>query len=72
MKLECGAKSMRVELKMDESFEGIFYTRGSYKSGVLPCFLDATGQTDLALDIPFDDCKTEIQEGKGQTNTVRD
>ena len=32
VKLTCGKKRMVVEVKMDEDFDGIIYTRGSFMS----------------------------------------
>ena len=32
VELSCGRKSMVVEVKMDEDFDGVIYTRGSFMS----------------------------------------
>ena len=62
---------MVVEILMEEPFEGIFYTRGSYKSAKPPCYFDATGDTSATLEIPLDACKNK-RDGKGAaaSNTV--
>ena len=62
---------MIVEVLMEEPFEGIFYTRGSYKSGKPPCYFDATGDESAKLEIPLDKCKNKRdKEGSGVSNTV--
>ena len=53
---------MIVEILMEEPFEGIFYTRGSYKSAKPPCYFDATGDASATLEIPLDGCKNKRDE----------
>ncbi len=68
--LNCHDESMEVIVHMDEKFDGIFYTRGSYQMGKLPCFFDATGNTEISLNIPYDDCKTVKKDDGSYVNTV--
>jgi len=56
IELTCGKKNMVVEVKMEEDFDGVIYTRGSFVSKQKSCFLDADGGTDHKLRIPFDQC----------------
>jgi hypothetical protein len=62
---------MEVEILMEDSFDGIFYTRGSYKSAKLPCYFDATGDKVAKLQMPLDGCKNKRNEETGEAkNTV--
>lgn len=71
VKLQCTESKMIVEVLMEAAFEGIFYTRGSYKSAKPPCYFDATGDTSAKLEIPLDKCKNKKEEkGGGVSNTV--
>ncbi|TRY71192.1 hypothetical protein TCAL_02803 [Tigriopus californicus] len=60
--LECLVDSMRVKLELSEEFEGIFYTRGSYKMGQLPCFNDVESGTMAELTIPYEGCETKSKD----------
>lgn len=67
--LECLSDSMRVKIELSEDFDGIFYTRGSYKMGKLPCFNDVESGTVAELTIPFESCETKRNEDT-YTNVV--
>merc|ERR1712242_263243 len=43
VELSCGKKSMVVEVTMEEDFDGVIYTRGSFMTKSKSCFLDADG-----------------------------
>merc|ERR1719189_1198482 len=47
---------MVVEVLMEEDFDGVIYTRGSFMSKPKDCYYDAEGGTDHKLKIPFDKC----------------
>ena len=47
---------MAFVVTMDEDFDGVIYTRGSFHRKDSNCFLDAKGGVDFALKIPYDDC----------------
>merc|ERR1719500_1034276 len=47
---------MVVEVNMEEDFDGIIYTRGSFMSKPKGCFYDAEEGTSHTLKIPFDKC----------------
>ncbi|XP_076756529.1 uncharacterized protein LOC143426779 [Xylocopa sonorina] len=57
--LYCEATEMVVNLQMPEDFSGVIYTRGSFYSRQLPCFLDPVRGKSFTLNIPFDQCGTE-------------
>merc|ERR1719150_2247435 len=64
VQLSCGKKRMVVEVKMDDDFDGIIYTRGSFMSKPKECFYDAEGGTEHTLKIPYDKCGlTEESDG---------
>ena len=62
VKLTCGKKRMVVEVNMEEDFEGIIYTRGSFMSKPKGCFYDAEEGTGHTLKIPFDKCDIKEDE----------
>ena len=62
VKLTCGKKRMVVEVNMEEDFEGIIYTRGSFMSKPKGCFYDAEEGTSHTLKIPFDKCDMKEDE----------
>ncbi len=63
---------MEVSILMEDPFEGIFYTRGSYKSAKPPCYFDATGDRLASLKIPLEGkCKNKKDAETGEVkNTV--
>merc|ERR1711936_460775 len=69
VKLSCGKKRMVVEVKMEEDFDGIIYTRGSFMSKPKDCYYDADGGTDHTLKIPFDKCGIK-EDGEGFLSQV--
>ena len=62
VKLTCGKKRMVVEVNMEEDFEGIIYTRGSFMSKPKGCFYDAEEGTSHTLKIPYDKCDVKEDE----------
>ncbi len=63
---------MTVKIKLEENgFEGVVYTRGSYKMGKAPCFYDAQGSKDELLELSwtFNQCKTKKEEST-YTNVI--
>ena len=62
VKLTCGKKRMVVEVNMEEDFDGIIYTRGSFMSKPKGCFYDAEEGTSHTLKIPFDKCDIKEDE----------
>ena len=67
--LDCLEKHFQVTLELEEPFDGVFYTRGSYKQGKPPCYFHGDGSTLANLKIPYDGCKTVKKDGN-YTNTV--
>ena len=52
--LDCLENHFQVTLELEEPFDGVFYTRGSYKQGKPPCYFHGDGSTMATLKIPFD------------------
>ena len=70
--LECFEDKMKVKIDLEEvGFDGVIYTRGSYKMGKRPCFYDAQGfvNEDLNLEWSFDQCKT-TKKGDKRINVI--
>ena len=64
--LECEEDAMRVKVELEEDFDGVFYTRGSYSEAKQPCYLDAVGgTTEAELRIPYGECKTKSEGDLG-------
>ena len=61
---------MRIELKTEEDFEGVMYTRGSFYKQAEPCFVKPKrkGKT-LEMRFNLDQCQT-INEGNVFSNVV--
>ncbi len=53
---------MEVEVKLEEDFDGVFYTRGSYSEAKPPCYLDADGGTTIKLKFGLNECKTKTSK----------
>ena len=70
--LECSQNQMKVKVELDQLFDGVIYTRGSYKMGKKPCFLDAQGleNEDFSLEWNFDECKTQKKKKDESYNNV--
>ena len=69
--LKCYEDKMEVKIELEQPrFDGIIYTRGSYKMGKGPCFYDAQGleNEDLNLAWSFNECKTEKRASGGGKN----
>uniref|UniRef100_A0A182Q2Z2 ZP domain-containing protein n=1 Tax=Anopheles farauti TaxID=69004 RepID=A0A182Q2Z2_9DIPT len=68
--LRCGADSMRIELKTEEDFQGVMYTRGSYYKQTKPCFVkpERAGRT-LEMNFNLDQCQT-VNNGEVYSNIV--
>ena len=79
VQLTCGKKRMVVEVEMEEDFDGVMYTRGSFMSKYVfsfslleminllrpkGCFLDAESGTRQVLKIPFDKCGVKQMVGE--------
>ena len=63
--LKCGASAFFVNVTLDNDFEGVVYTRGSFNDKKLPCFkrynqhsLKDEEKLLIRLKIPFDKCQT--------------
>ena len=67
--LECLEKHFQVTLELEEPFDGVFYTRGSYKQGKPPCYFHVDVSTTATLKIPYDGFKT-VKRDVNYTNTV--
>ena len=70
--LDCSENKMKVHIELEEEgFDGVIYTRGSYKMGKKPCYFDAQGfrNEKLILEWNFDECKTE-KKGDKRTNVI--
>lgn len=71
--LECFEDKMRVKVDLEEKgFDGVVYTRGSFKMGKAPCFYDAQGHDgeELSLEWTFDQCKTEARSNNKKSNEI--
>lgn len=68
--LRCGADSMRIELKTEEDFQGVMYTRGSYYKQTKPCFIrpERAART-LEMKFNLDQCQT-VNNGEVYSNIV--
>ncbi|ROT68612.1 hypothetical protein C7M84_013225 [Penaeus vannamei] len=69
--LDCEDDHMAFVITMEEDFEGVVYTRGSFHARKGPCFLDATGGKEFALKFSNKDCGTKYDSALGaHVNTV--
>ncbi|KAK3891654.1 hypothetical protein Pcinc_004465, partial [Petrolisthes cinctipes] len=69
--LDCEDEHMAFVVTLEEEFEGVVYTRGSFHSRRGPCFLDASGGKQFALKFGYKDCGTKYNEVEGaHVNTV--
>ena len=69
LQLECTKTQMKVKIELEdhvEGFDGVVYTRGSYKMGKPPCYYDAQGYPDEKLNLSwtYDQCKTKSEDSK--------
>ncbi|XP_055644865.1 uncharacterized protein LOC129780531 [Toxorhynchites rutilus septentrionalis] len=68
--LRCGADSMRIELKTEEDFTGVMYTRGSFYKQAEPCFVKPKrAGKSLEMKFNLDQCQT-INSGEVYSNIV--
>ncbi|XP_055611203.1 uncharacterized protein LOC129757873 [Uranotaenia lowii] len=68
--LRCGADSMRIELKTEEDFTGVMYTRGSFYKQSEPCFVKPKrAGKSLEMKFSLDQCQT-INNGDVYSNIV--
>ncbi|KAG0725096.1 hypothetical protein GWK47_000451 [Chionoecetes opilio] len=69
--LDCEDDHMAFVIRLEEDFEGVVYTRGSFHTGHGPCFLDASGGKEFALKFSYKDCSTKYDDKLGAyVNTV--
>lgn len=69
--LDCEDDHMAFVINLEEDFEGVVYTRGSFHTRRGPCFLDATGGKEFALKFSYKDCATKYDDSLGaHVNTV--
>ncbi|XP_042205960.1 uncharacterized protein LOC121855158 [Homarus americanus] len=69
--LDCEDDHMAFVIALEEDFEGVVYTRGSFHTRRGPCFLDATGGKEFALKFGYKDCSTKYDDEIGaHVNTV--
>lgn len=61
--LKCGAEHMSITVKTEGNFDGVLYTRGSYRNQSSPCFMDAKEGQFFILKIPLNECYTKYQDG---------
>lgn len=61
--LKCGVEHMSITVKTEDNFDGVLYTRGSYRNQSSPCFMDATEGQIFTLKIPLNECNTKHQSG---------
>lgn len=57
--LDCEDDHMAFVVTLEEEFEGVVYTRGSFHTRRGPCFLDAVGGKQFALKFGYKDCGTK-------------
>ncbi|QQP36824.1 Uncharacterized protein FKW44_022033 [Caligus rogercresseyi] len=72
--LTCHAKvmSIRIRLTEPEDYSGAFYTRGSFKTGKLPCFYQTNNMADgiLSLEFTYTKCKTKKIKDSSTGNSL--
>lgn len=69
--LDCEDENMAFVIRLEEDFEGVIYTRGSFHTRRGPCFLDASGGKEFALKFSYKDCSTKYDDHLGAyVNTV--
>ncbi|XP_068221709.1 uncharacterized protein [Palaemon carinicauda] len=69
--LDCEDDHMAFVINLEEEFEGVIYTRGSFHTRKGPCYLDASGGMEFALKFNFKDCSTKYDDDLGAyVNTV--
>ncbi|XP_050711588.1 uncharacterized protein LOC126995752 [Eriocheir sinensis] len=69
--LDCEDETMAFVIRLEEDFEGVVYTRGSFHTRRGPCFLDASGGKEFALKFSYKDCATKYDSQLGAyVNTV--
>lgn len=54
--VDCGVADAAFVIGMEDSFQGVVYTRGSFHQKNTACFRDAKGGKDFALKFAYDDC----------------
>ncbi|CAH1367949.1 hypothetical protein MTP99_009352 [Tenebrio molitor] len=64
VQLRCGSGSMLIELKTEEDFDGVIYTRGSFYDKNSPCFLDpaTSKRRSFSIKFPLDQCNTQKKD----------
>jgi len=70
VKLACGKKRMIVNVEMEDDFDGIIYTRGSFMSKPKDCFLDAEDGKEHSLKIPFEKCGVKLDSNNFYTQEL--
>jgi len=69
--LDCDADHMAFIVHLEEEFQGVIYTRGTFHSKNKPCFTDATNGKEFALKFAYKDCGTKYDSDVGAwVNTV--
>jgi len=63
IRLQCSDESMDVSIRTEEEFEGVIYIRGNFYSREDLCFLDANGGRQFHMEIPYDECKIQREDG---------
>lgn len=70
--LKCGANSMFVNLKTENDFTGVMYTKGNFYDQNEPCFVASKrqrGTRSLQMRFNFDQCNTKT-DGNLFTNVI--
>lgn len=70
--LKCGANSMFVNLKTENDFTGVMYTKGNFYDQHEPCFIaskQTRGTRSLSMRFSFDQCNTK-KDGNLFTNVI--
>lgn len=70
--LKCGANSMFVNLKTENDFTGVMYTKGNFYDQSEPCFVASKrsrGTRALTMRFSFDQCNTK-KDGNLFTNVI--
>ncbi|KAL0272783.1 UNVERIFIED_CONTAM: hypothetical protein PYX00_005627 [Menopon gallinae] len=75
--LKCGADSFLVSVVLENDFEGVVYTRGSFDNKTSPCFksykqgVKKDKSLTMKLEVPFNECRTVLDVSDSRyTNTV--
>ncbi|XP_018007638.1 uncharacterized protein LOC108665399 [Hyalella azteca] len=68
--VDCGDQEMAFVISLDEEFDGVLYTRGSFSSKNTNCFRKANGGKDFALKFSYNECGVKFDAAAGGDTTT--